>query len=71
MPKVAKPKVVYEHQPCHLAALVFPCPLPDPHKGKRCMWKCDRGNCHHFYVFGTIIESCFEEERKKKQKEAA
>ena len=32
------------HQPC--VKRLFPCPFP-----RVCMWKCNLGNCHHFYVF--------------------
>jgi len=41
------------HQPCTSKSF-FRCGLTD----FKCCWKCELGNCHYFYVFGTLTSHC-------------
>ena len=49
-PEAIKP--VHEHQPCDQQPVSVRCSFAG------CCWHCDRGYCHHFYVFGNIPDSC-------------
>ena len=47
-----------EHQPCDQQPVAVKCSFA------KCCWCCDKGYCHHFFVFGSVFDSCVESEHQ-------
>jgi hypothetical protein len=47
-----KYKHMPDHQPADQQPIYIKCNEPV------CLWKCNKGICHHYYVFKTLYDDC-------------